>query len=91
MIGNEMTVSDANRRLADLWTELLEMEEVNDDTDFFASGGTSILAVYMAAEIQETFEVAIDAIEVVSHPRFGDLAVLVGERLIGSGCDQRVG
>ncbi|MEK8174889.1 acyl carrier protein [Streptomyces sp. M19] len=77
-------MSDVHGKLADLWIELLKSEEVTADTDFFESGGTSIVAVYLAAEIQEAFHVPVDAIEVVSHPRFGDLTALVGERLAGA-------
>ncbi|MFD5463741.1 phosphopantetheine-binding protein [Kitasatospora sp. NPDC127059] len=71
---------DLNSQLAAIWTELLKCDEVTAGTDFFECGGTSIVAVYLAADIQEKLQVTVDAIEIVSHRKFGDLVVLVAER-----------
>ncbi|MGW1178790.1 phosphopantetheine-binding protein [Kitasatospora sp. NPDC002543] len=75
-------MAELNGRLAALWTELPRCEEVTADTDFFTCGGTSIVAVYLAAEIQENLRVEVDAAEVITHPTFGALASLVNERLL---------
>ncbi|MFD4831251.1 acyl carrier protein [Streptomyces uncialis] len=72
---------DVDSKLAQMWDQLLKSGEITPDSDFFACGGTSIVAVYLAAEIQETFQVAVDAVEVVQYPAFGDLVALVRERL----------
>ncbi|MEU4895151.1 acyl carrier protein [Streptomyces sp. NPDC044780] len=77
-------MSDLKVTLADLWRELLKIEEVTEDTDFFDAGGTSIVAVYLAAEIQERFGAAVDAVDVVTYPRFADLSGLVEEKLAGT-------
>ncbi|MEK2491110.1 phosphopantetheine-binding protein [Kitasatospora purpeofusca] len=74
-------MADVNSRLAALWTELLGCEDVTEDTDFFESGGTSVVAVYLAAEIQDQLRIEIDAIEIVTHRTFGELAALVGGRI----------
>lgn len=74
-------MSDVNVQLANLWRELLKTEEVTGDTDFFDAGGTSIVAVYLAAEIQERFGAEVDALDVVQHPRYADLAALLEEKL----------
>lgn len=74
-------MSDVNGELANLWRELLKIDEVTADTDFFDAGGTSIVAVYLAAEIQEKFGAAVDAVDVVRHPRFAELAGLLEEKL----------
>ncbi|MFI6084304.1 phosphopantetheine-binding protein [Streptomyces sp. NPDC051217] len=68
-------------KLAGLWTDLLGCDEVNDDTDFFDCGGTSIAAVHLAARIQAMFGVPVDAIEVVVEKKFGSLAALIDSRL----------
>jgi acyl carrier protein len=67
-------------RLRSLWLELLDKDEVTEQSDFFDDGGTSITAVYLAASIQETFGVLADAIEVVQLRTFGEIARLVSER-----------
>lgn len=74
-------MSDVNTELATVWSELLKTDEVTADADFFANGGTSIVAVHFAALVQEKFGIAVDAIEVVAHPRFADIAALVQERV----------
>lgn len=78
-------MQDSSSELRSIWSEVLRQEdslaaEITDESDLFASGGTSITAVYMAARIQERLGVEVDAIEVVTHPTFGALAALVGER-----------
>lgn len=83
-------MTDVAEQLRTLWTGVLPDGEVTDDSDFLESGGSSIDAVYLAAGIQETFGVAVDAIEVVSHPRFADLSELVGARL-ANGDQQHAG
>lgn len=71
---------DVRNKLTALWGEILD-SEINDDSDFFECGGTSIDAVYLAAGIQESFGVAVDAIEVVIVRKFHDLASLISSRL----------
>ncbi|MFJ8434733.1 phosphopantetheine-binding protein [Kitasatospora sp. NPDC094019] len=74
-------MADVNSRLAALWTELLGCEEVTEETDFFESGGTSVVAVHLAAEIQDRLLIEVDAIEIVTHRTFGELAALLGGRI----------
>ncbi|MER5527200.1 phosphopantetheine-binding protein [Streptomyces sp. NPDC002677] len=74
-------MSEVNERLASLWRELLTCADASADADFFDLGGTSIAAVYLAAMIQETFGVAVDAIEVVTLRTFGQLSKAVSARL----------
>jgi acyl carrier protein len=73
--------SDVDDQLAALWTELLECETATGDADFFDSGGTSITAVHLAALIQETFGVSVDAIEVVVLRTFAQLSTVIATRM----------
>jgi acyl carrier protein len=74
-----MSTEDVDR-LGAMWSELLDCDHATEDSDFFECGGTSILAVHLAASIQEEFGVPVDAVEVVVERRFGRIAGLVGER-----------
>ncbi|MFI5771490.1 phosphopantetheine-binding protein [Streptomyces sp. NPDC051658] len=73
-------MSQIREHVAKIWMNLLKVEEVTDDSDFFESGGTSITAVYFAADIQDECQLAVDAIEIISNPKFGELVALVRER-----------
>ena len=74
-----MSTEDLNR-LRTLWSELLSCGEVTDEADFFDCGGTSVLAVHLAALVQEHFGVPVDAIEVVVERRLDRIAALIGQR-----------
>ena len=56
MVGPE---GDVERRLAAIWSELLGVEQVASDDDFFALGGHSLLATRVLARIATTFEVRL--------------------------------
>ncbi len=74
-------MDETRTKLAELWTGLLNVDEVTDDSDFFVCGGTSITAVHLAARIQQTFGVPVDAVEIVIEKDFGKLALLLEGRL----------
>ena len=46
---------DLERRLVELWEELLERRPIGIGDDFFAAGGHSLLAVRLMARIRQTF------------------------------------
>lgn len=75
----EISAEDLSKLRA-LWSELLDCGEVGDDSDFFECGGTSILAVHLAALIQEHFGVPIDAVEIVVQRRLSRITELIAER-----------
>jgi GT2 family glycosyltransferase/thioesterase domain-containing protein len=47
--------SDVERRLAALWSDVLAIAPIGVDQDFFAIGGTSILATVLRARIEKEF------------------------------------
>ena len=73
-------MSEIREHVAKIWMNLLKVEEVTDESDFFDSGGTSIVAVYLAADIQNECQLAVDAIEIILNPKFGQLVALIRER-----------
>ncbi len=72
-------MSTVRERLSSLWLEVVGASDVADDADFAASGGTSLAAVHLAAEIQDEFGVAVDAIEIIEQT-FGGIVGLVETR-----------
>jgi amino acid adenylation domain-containing protein len=51
----------AEERLAALWMELLDVESVGRDDNFFAIGGHSLAAVRLASRIADAFDVELTA------------------------------
>ncbi|MFM0609409.1 amino acid adenylation domain-containing protein [Paraburkholderia sediminicola] len=67
-------LSPVGMRLADLWREVLGVTHVDADDDFFARGGHSLLAVKLAARIEQGFDVQLPLRIFFDHPRLGALA-----------------
>ncbi len=60
-------------RLADIWAELLEMDSVDVDENFFAAGGDSILATELIAEARAA-GIMISVAMLFEHPTIAGLA-----------------
>ncbi|MCB1004756.1 MAG: AMP-binding protein [Acidimicrobiales bacterium] len=59
---------DIERRLVELWEDLLDVRPVGIDEDFFELGGHSLLAAAMLVEVEEIFRVTVPISEMVSTP-----------------------
>ena len=71
---------DTERRLAGIWRELLGLESIGIDQDYFDLGGDSSLAVRMFAEIEKKFKVKLPLATLYEAPTIEELArVLRGE------------
>ncbi|MES2939620.1 MAG: non-ribosomal peptide synthase/polyketide synthase, partial [Pseudomonadota bacterium] len=64
--------------LARLWSELLNVERIGRDDDFFALGGHSLLAVRMASRLRAELGVEVPLGALFAHPRLQALAAAVG-------------
>ena len=60
--------------LAGLWTELLEVDRVGPDDDFFAVGGHSLLATQLVSRVREVFDVEIKVRSFFEEPTLSALA-----------------
>ena len=69
-------------RLAALWTELLPVDRVGIDDDFFDLGGHSMLALRLVARIQDTFGVDVFLTVVFEHSTVRELAAHVSDRMM---------
>ncbi|MFJ7962402.1 amino acid adenylation domain-containing protein [Streptomyces sp. NPDC096324] len=73
--------------IAALWAELLGRERIGSDDNFFEVGGHSILAIRMAARLQDTFDIDLSVRTVFEQPTVGLLAQAV-ESAIRAEIDQ---
>jgi amino acid adenylation domain-containing protein len=77
------------RVVAGIWAELLKLDRVGVQDDFFAIGGHSLLAVQAAARAQDAFGVEIPLGYVFSQPTVAGLvAALVSDPATGSRVEQ---
>jgi FkbH-like protein len=70
----EKPATDTEQKLAVLWQELLNVDELGVEDDYFALGGTSLLAVRMFAEIAERFGVKLRLTAILDSPTVRALA-----------------
>jgi acyl carrier protein len=66
--------SDVERKLASIWQELLQLEQVGVDQNFFELGGHSLLVLQMIARIRNVFETELPVRSVFEKPTIVALA-----------------
>jgi amino acid adenylation domain-containing protein len=72
------------RILTNLWCDLLKLDEVGVQDDFFALGGHSLLATRLVSQIRSQFEVEIPLRVIFENPTIEGLALQVTEKLATS-------
>ncbi|MGC0121554.1 amino acid adenylation domain-containing protein [Pseudoalteromonas piscicida] len=63
--------------LAEIWQQVLQLEKVGRDDNFFALGGHSLLAVETLSQIQAQFGVDIAVRDAFANPILKDLAAII--------------
>ena len=72
-----LTSDDTMRQLVDIWKEILRVESVGIDQNYFDLGGDSVTAVRMFAEIEKVFKVRLPLATLFEAPTVEELARLV--------------
>jgi acyl transferase domain-containing protein/thioesterase domain-containing protein len=72
-------LNPVERVLADAWRELLGVEEIARDDDFFALGGHSLAAVRLFARIRRHFAVDLPLATLFQAPTLAALAAVVAQ------------
>ncbi|WP_147206424.1 non-ribosomal peptide synthetase, partial [Segetibacter aerophilus] len=72
--------SDAEQRLAEIWQDVLEEEQVGVNDDFFELGGHSLLAVRLISAIRKEFAVEIPISHVFDYPTIALLAAQLEDK-----------
>ncbi len=79
--------SEAERRITGIWQDLLRIDEVGRDDNFFDLGGHSLLIVRMTARLKEAFHKDLSVVDLFQHPTVRQQA----ELLAGVEKDERPG
>ena len=64
---------------AAIWRELLQLDRVGRQANFFEIGGHSLLANKLTLRIENEFNLTFPLIEVFRHPTLRDMAMAVCE------------
>ncbi|MCX4390811.1 phosphopantetheine-binding protein [Micromonospora peucetia] len=62
-----------------LWMEVLGVDTVDDDDDFFDLGGHSLSALRLSTLIRQELNLAVMFGHVLENPRFADLRDVAGQ------------
>jgi uncharacterized delta-60 repeat protein len=69
------------QEVAELWQEVLKVDALGLETNFFAAGGHSLLAIQMIGRARRRFEVKLTVAELFDHPTVETFADHVRRRL----------
>jgi acyl-coenzyme A synthetase/AMP-(fatty) acid ligase/acyl carrier protein len=75
--AREAPRTPAERRLARIWSEVLNVADISVADDFFTLGGNSLKFAQIATRVSEEFEIAIDLRSLFAYPALGDLAAFI--------------
>ncbi len=64
-------------QVAEIWQDVLNLEQVGVTDDFFESGGDSLKAITAAGRIQKTFSVSLTLGQFFNHPTIKKLALFI--------------
>lgn len=70
--------NDAEARIAAIWAEVLGIDAVGIDQDFFALGGTSLLAILARARLEREFGLEVPLRAFFESPTVASIAARVG-------------
>ena len=70
----KMASCNTARRIAAIWTDLLDIDSVDEDQNFFDAGGHSLLLAQLQIRLFEEFGQAPEMVEMFQHPTVKSLS-----------------
>lgn len=79
------TEDEVRATIRELWSQVLENDELAGDTDFFAAGGSSLKSLILLTELNEAFQTEFEIAELVDCRTIDRQCTAVWNRLTGTG------
>jgi amino acid adenylation domain-containing protein len=76
--------------LASIWSEILGVDRIGVDDDFFDLGGHSLLAVKMLSRVQESLDLNLRLPQVFEHSTIRELAAAIAAELLDAAGDDEL-
>jgi amino acid adenylation domain-containing protein/non-ribosomal peptide synthase protein (TIGR01720 family) len=70
--------NESEIRLTELWQQLLEIDSISVDANFFEIGGHSLKAIKLTSRINKEFSVRLEVKDIFENPTIRDLALKIG-------------
>jgi amino acid adenylation domain-containing protein len=86
--GYEEPRSEAERAMAEIWSEVFGVERVGVHDNFFEIGGTSLIATKLIALIEDKFKVKAQFATLFRKPTIAELMSAIGESIDKAGAAQ---
>lgn len=67
-------VTEAEKRIAGLWTEFLQLDLIGTEDNFFELGGNSLLAVKTVVELKQRYDYDLPVTKLYQHPTVKSIA-----------------
>ena len=72
-------LTETEQAVAAIWAELLKVEHIGRNDDFFDVGGDSLLAIRAVSRIRDVFGVDVQTRTLFENPTIGDLSAVLAE------------
>lgn len=72
--------TETEQKLAEIWQQLLHLETVSIDDNYFELGGTSVLAVRLLSKVEELLGKRLPLTTLVTAPTIAQLAVIINQQ-----------
>ncbi|HEV3038322.1 MAG TPA: beta-ketoacyl synthase N-terminal-like domain-containing protein [Candidatus Angelobacter sp.] len=74
--------NSTEQKIAEIWEELLGIHPIGIHDEFLRLGGNSLLAIRVAAELREAFQIEFPLEALLKSPTVSDIAVFVEDALL---------
>uniref|UniRef100_UPI000FDAE023 non-ribosomal peptide synthetase n=1 Tax=Paenibacillus kobensis TaxID=59841 RepID=UPI000FDAE023 len=76
--------SETERKLAEIWKRILNLQQVSTDDQFFHIGGHSLSAASLAGMVSKEMQIELSIQEIFQHPTLEGMAVILESRTPGA-------
>jgi acyl carrier protein len=74
--------NSTEQKIAEIWEELLGVHPIGIHDEFLRLGGNSLLAIKVAAELREAFQIEFPLVALLNSPTVADIALFVEDALL---------